>query len=155
MRNDIKKQRDVEMEIWAGAIGKATDSIYGVLISHLYLEHLLDRYIRAKLPKEKGLTGKDGLRFLDKLKLAKSFGEFDSQIVDSLKKLNSIRNDCVHVFGHSIEKKSIEAYGRTLGKDYKRIVKDYPDAGTHGIAPITWFVCGGLVAYVLTAEGYE
>ena len=152
---NIKKQMDKEMKVWEGAISKATDSIYGALISHLYIEHLLDRYLKAKLPREAGLLGRKGLSFSTKLKLANSLGEIDSQLVDSLSKLNEIRNDCAHVFGHEICEKSVEKYGRTLGKDYNRIIKTYPDSGTHSIAPITWFVCGSLLSLVLNAEGYK
>ncbi len=115
----IIEQRDKEIAIWEVAVGKASDSIYGVLISHLYIEHLLDRYLKSKLAR------------------------------------NEIRNDCVHAFGHEISKEAVEKYGRTLGKDYKRIIREYPDAGTHGIAPITWFVCGRLLSLVLNAEGYQ
>ena len=152
---NIKEQRDKELKVWEEAIGKASDSIYGVLISHLYLEHLLDRYLKAKLPKDAGLLGKNGLSFSNKLKLAKSLDEIDAQLADSLLKLNEIRNDCAHVFGHQISEKAVEKYGRTIGKDYKRIVQSYPDAGTHGIAPITWFVCGSMLSLVLNAEGYK
>ena len=151
----IKEQRDKEIAIWEETIGKASDSIYGVLISHLYIEHLLDRYLCAKLAKATGLLGKNGFSFSNKLRLTKSFGEIDDQLVDSLNKLNEMRNNCAHVFGHQITKKSVEKYGRTIGKDYKRIIKTYPDSGTHGIAPITWFVCGSLLSLVLNAEGYE
>lgn len=130
----IDELRDKEIAIWEAEISKASDSIYGALISHLYVEHLLDRYLNSKLAKNAGLFGKNGLSFANKLKLAKALGEIDDPLIDSLRKLNDIRNDCAHVFGHEISKEAVEKYGRTLGKDYKRIIKEYPDAGTHGIA---------------------
>ena len=151
----IIEQRDKEIAIWEVVVGKASDSIYGVLISHLYIEHLLDRYLKSKLARDAGLFGKNGFNLLEKFKLAKALGEIDDQLLDSISKLNEIRNDCVHAFGHEISKEAIEKYGRTLGKDYKRIIREYPDAGTHGIAPITWFVCGRLLSLVLNAEGYQ
>jgi hypothetical protein len=151
----ITEQRDIEIAIWEEAIGKASDSIYGVLVSHLYVEHLLNRYLRAKLAKDEGLLGKNGLSFANKLKLTKSLGEIDNQLADSLSKLNEIRNDCAHIFGHQISEEAVDRYGRTLGSDYKRITSAYPNACTHGIAPITSYVCGGLLSLVLNAEGYR
>ena len=151
----ITEQLYKELAIWEAEVSKASDSIYGVLISHLYVEHLLDRYLKSKLAKDAGLFGKNGLSFANKLKLAKALGEIDDQLLDSLRKLNDIRNHCAHVFGHKISKEAVETYGQTLGKDYKRIIKKYPDAGTHGIGPITSFVCGKLLSLVLNAEGYQ
>lgn len=151
----ISKKLEDELKIWEDAIGKATDSIYGVLISHLYMEHLLDRYLRKKLPKDGGLFGKKGLTFSNKLKLVVSLGEIDSQLADSLAKLNEIRNNCAHVFGHEISDKEVEKFGKTLGKDYKQIIQKYPDAGTHGVAPIMWNVCGRLLSLVASVEGWK
>lgn len=113
---DIEKQLDIELKVWEEAISKASDSIYGILISHLYLEYLLDRYLKVKLPKDAGLLGGSGLSFNNKLMLVKSFGEIDDQLADSLLKLNEIRNDCAHIFRHQISKMAVEKYGRTLGK---------------------------------------
>jgi hypothetical protein len=151
----ISKKLEAEIAIWESEIAKATDSIYGTLISHLYIEHLLDRYLKEKLPNEVGLTGKNGLSFSNKLKVVKSLGNIDPQLADALSKLNDIRNNCAHVFGHQVSAKEVEKYGKTLGKDYKRIINKYPDSGTHGIAPITWHVCGMLLSLVAEVEGWK
>ena len=152
---EVSKNLEQELGIWGKAIGKATDSIYGVLISHLYMEHLLDRYLQKKLPNNGGLLGRTGLSFSNKLKLVVSLGDIDRQLADSLFKLNELRNSCVHIFGHEISDKDVERYGRTLGKDYKNIIKKYPDADTHGIAPITWNLCGRLLSLVASVEGWK
>ena len=148
-------QFEQEFSIWKREISKASDSVYGVLISHLYTEFLLDRYIKGKLSQEKGLTGKSGLSYSNKIKLVKSFGEINPQLADSLIKLNEIRNNCAHVFGHEISAKEVEKYGKTLGKDYKKIISEYPDSGTFGIAPISWFVAGKLLKLVSVAENWK
>lgn len=144
-----------ELRVWEDAISKASDSIYGILISHLYLEHLLDRYLNAELSKDVGLLDKKRLTFASKLKRVKSFGEIDVQLLDSISKVNDIRNNCAHVFGHEISDEEVEKLGRTLGKNYKSILQKYPDTDTHGIAPITWHICGHLLSYVALVEGWE
>ena len=148
----LEKQLQDELAIFEAEIGKATDSIYGTLIAHLYVEHLLDRYLKTKIPHEAMLFGERGLSFTSKLKLVKGFGEFESQLLDSLSKLNSIRNDCAHVFGHQISDAKIESLGRTLGKDYKRILTEYPEAEIGAIAPIVWNICGRVLRATLEAE---
>lgn len=151
----IEETRDKELSIFEKEIGKASDSIYGVLIAHLYIEHLLDRYLKTKVKTAVGLFGKDGLSFNNKLKLVKGFGELDPQLIDSISKLNSIRNNCAHLFGHQITNKEVEALGKTLGKNYKKIKEKYPDAKVGAIMPIIWNVCGQVLPYTLRAEGYE
>jgi hypothetical protein len=146
------KQLPDELAKFEAEISKATDSIYGTLIAHLYVEHLLDRYLKTKIPNEAKLFGERGLSFTNKLKLVKGFGEFESQLIDSLSKLNSIRNDCAHVFGHQISDDKVEALGRTLGKDYKRILTKYPKAEVGAIAPIVWNICGRMLHATLEAE---
>lgn len=152
---NINEKMKEEMDIFFKEIGRAADSKYGILISHLYVESLLERYIQAKLPKKEFLAGKNGLGFNDKLNLVCAFGEIDPQLSDSLRKLTSIRNNCAHVFAHEIADDEVEAYGRTLGKDYKRLLNDYPSAEKGGIAPISYFVCGQVLAQILAAEGYQ
>jgi hypothetical protein len=152
---NIKEARDKEISIFEREIGKASDSIYGVLIAHLYIEHLLDRYLRTKLKTAVGLFGKGGLSFSNKLKLVRGFGELDPQLIGSISKLNSIRNNCAHLFGHQITDKEVEALGKTLGENYKSIKKTYPGAEVGAIAPIIWNVCGQVLHSTLQAEGYR
>ncbi|MDG9671634.1 hypothetical protein ONV78_28115 [Hahella sp. CR1] len=144
-----------ELGVYESAVKNASDSIYGILISHLYVEHLLDRCISCKLVSIKEITGKNGYSFSDKLKLIDAFGEFEGQLIDSLKKLNSIRNNCAHKFGHTISEKDVEGLGKTLGKDYRKILKKYPCAEVFGIAPITWSICARVLSYVAIAEGWK
>ncbi len=142
-----------ELAIFEAEIGKASDSIYGTLIAHLYVEHLLDRYLITKIPHEAKLFGERGLSFANKLKLAKGFGEINPQLLDSLSKLNEIRNSCAHVFGHQISDKQVNDLGSTLGKDYKKILAEYPEAEVGGIAPFVWNICGRMLSATLEAEG--
>lgn len=152
---NIKEARDREICIFEREIGKASDSIYRVLITHLYIEHLLDRYLKTKVKTAEGLIGKYGLSFSNKLKLVRGFGEIDPQLIDSISKLNSIRNNCAHLFGHQITDEEVEALGKTLGKNYNRIKETYPGTEVGAIAPIIWNVCGQVLSYTLLAEGYK
>ena len=150
---DLDKHLQQERAIFEAEIAKASDSIYGTLIAHLYVEHLLDRYLKTRIPHEPKLFGEHGLTFSTKLKLAKGFGVLEPQLLDSISKLNGIRNDCAHVFGHQITNKQVEDLGRTLGKHYERILEKYPEAEVGAIAPIVWHICGKMLRATLEAEG--
>jgi hypothetical protein len=143
-----------EIAIFEKEIAKASDSIYGTLIAHLYVEHLLDRYLKTKVPVESELFGENGFSFRNKLKLVKGLGGFNLELLDSLTKLNSIRNNCAHSFGYQITEKEVANLKNALGKDYKRILKEYPEAEIGAIAPIIWNICGQLLSVTLEAEKY-
>lgn len=153
--NSIEEARDKELEVFEREISKAQDSVYGILICHLFVDHLLDRFILASTIKDVGFTGKRGLSFSNKVKLVSSISDINPQLVDSLNKLNDIRNDCAHEFGHEISSDKIEALGRTLGSDYKRIRAGHPSIGLGIIAPISWNICGQMVHATLWQEGYR
>jgi len=146
---DIPKS---DLAVFEAEINKASDSIYGTLIAHLYIEHLLDRYLIVKVPNEPKLFGEHGLSFANKIKLVKGLGGFNPQLLDSMSKLNSIRNNCAHVFGHQISENEVESLGRTLGKDYKNIINKYPEAQVGALAPIVWRICGQMLQATLDAE---
>lgn len=151
----IDEELKKELAIFEVEIQKASDSIYGTLIAHLYVEHLLERYLKAKLPNGVKLFGAHGLSFTNKLKIARGFGEIEPQLLDSLSKLNAIRNDCAHVFGHQISSEQVKALGRTLGMDYKRILHSYPEAEVGAIAPIISNICGRMLRVTLETETYS
>ena len=76
MKPEIEKERDKELEILIKELQKADDTIYAVLISHLYIDHLLDRYLIASTTNDVGLTGNSGdwhepsaRRFIEEVKL--------------------------------------------------------------------------------------
>lgn len=149
---DIPKS---DLALFESEINKAADSIYGTLIAHLYVEHLLDRYLIVKVPNEPNLFGEHGLSFANKIKLVRGLGGFNPQLLDSISKLNSIRNNCAHVFGHQISEEDVENLGRTLGKDYKKIVEKHPESEVGALAPIVWRICGRMLKATLEAESIE
>jgi hypothetical protein len=151
----IEEARDKELEIFEREISKAKDSVYGILICHLFVDHLLDRFILASTTKDVGFTGKRGLSFSQKVKLVSAISDINPQLVDSLNKLNNIRNDCAHEFGHEIPLEKIEKLGQTLGSDYKRIFEENPSIGIGLITPISWNICGQMIHATLWQEGYR
>ena len=147
-----EKTINEELAVFEAQISKASDSTYGTLIAHLYVEHLLDRYLKTKIQNEPELFGENGLSFSNKLKLVKGLGNFNLELLDSLSKLNLIRNNCAHKFGYQITDKEVANLKNALGKNYKRILREYPEAEVGAIAPIVWNICGQFLAVTLEAE---
>ena len=116
-----------EYQRYSESVEKSKDKVSRILLTHLYLENLLERYISAKIGKPDRLFGKTGLSFKQKLNLAWSFNELTDQEYDSINKVNSIRNDYAHKFGYDAESKVVETLGKTLGKAYKVIANATDD----------------------------
>lgn len=116
-----------EYQRYSESVEKSKDKVSRILLTHLYLENLLERYISAKIGKPDRLFGKNGLSFKQKSNLAWSFNELSDQQYDSINKVNSIRNDYAHKFGYDAESSVIQTLGKTLGKAYKEITNSTHD----------------------------
>ena len=126
-----------------------------ILQSHLYFENLLERYITAELPNGETLIKKGNLTFYQKVMVADSFGVIDRQVIDGLKKYNSLRNDLAHKFGHTITKAQVTELGRTIGGHYAQIEESAEGCLAREIEFITADLAGclGLITHV--SEEFE
>ena len=141
-----------EYAIYEEEVAKANDPTLRVLLTHLYIEHLLERYIDTKLKKTDGLFGKHGLTFEKKVCLAQSFGELTAQRIDGIHKLNDLRNDCVHKFKHQPTEKQIDDFGRTFGKGYKETKRRCSEDQGSLLRAYCARLCGAVLRVVLVAE---
>ena len=128
-QNKAKAIRPKEMEFLqselleeiSNALSGIENPIIMVLESQLYIEHLLDRFIISELPNGSALIKKGNLTFKQKIIVSESFGIIDKQVIDCLIKINRLRNDFSHKYGHSISNKDIEPLGKAIGKHYRDI----------------------------------
>jgi hypothetical protein len=86
-----------------------------ILQTHLYVEHLIERFIISELPKGKGLIDKARLTFKQKILVASSFNVIEPEIISSVLKLNVVRNNLAHKFQHFVDYEDIESVGICLG----------------------------------------
>ncbi|TRW90012.1 hypothetical protein [Candidatus Methylobacter oryzae] len=149
--NELKEIEDREFAIYTNEVKVAKDPKLHVLLAHLYVEHLIERYLATRLQTTKGLFGKNGLTFEKKVRLLAAFGEMDTQVIDGMKKLNDMRNDCVHEFKWSIENDAVEEFGRILGKTYKDIFCKHPNQDERLSCCIDYF-CGKVLGHVVKVE---
>lgn len=97
--------------------------VHLILHAHLYIEHLLDRFIMSELPNGSLIINNGYLSFKQKTLLAGTFTIVEEQIIDCIIKLNKLRNNLAHEFNHKITNEEVDLIGRPLGKDFTRIQK--------------------------------
>lgn len=144
----LKKERTIYDAEVAGTL----ESRLHLLLAHLYLEHLLERYIQIHLKDTKGLFGQGGLTFAKKVVLSRSVGKLTPQIVDAILKVNGLRNDMAHRFGHRITSKEVDDLGGTLGRSYTKLkFKNGRDKEALLRASCA-YLCGKMARIVVEAE---
>lgn len=141
-----------EQAIYKQEISRGNELKLRVLHDHLYIEHLLERYISTKLRTTDGLFGQNGLTFEKKLCLAKSFQGLNSESVDSIRKLNKLRNDLVHKFKHQPTEAEIDDFGRTFGKAYKEMKGSLVKERHSLLERFCDRLCGQMCCIVVDAE---
>lgn len=122
-QDELEILMEKEFALYKEEVGNAIEAKMHIVLAHLYMEHLLERYISTKLKTTNRLFGQNGLTFEKKICLAASCGGLNPQHIDGARKLNDLRNDCVHKFKHQPTAKQIHDFGRTLGKGYNEVIK--------------------------------
>lgn len=147
---DILKEKDYA--IYKEEVASAIEPKLHLLLAHLYIEHLLERYIGTKLETTNGLFGQNGLTFEKKVCLARSFEGLNAQRFDGIRKLNNLRNDCVHKFKHQPTEKQIDDLGRTFGASYEKIKSKHAKSQDSLLRAYCEFLCGAVLRVVRDAE---
>lgn len=106
------------------AAGVNLDEITMILRSHLLVEYYLDHIIINSLTRGDILLERN-FSFSQKLSVLESIQCISSSLLDSVKNLNSIRNNCSHSLDYQITELDVDKIGRPQGRDYLKIKKDH------------------------------
>ncbi len=89
----------------------------------------MDKLLVAALPKGDLLVDDDRyqIMFFNKLMIIKVLDILSIEIVDSLKKLNSLRNNCNHEQDYEIVEGDTDKLGRSFGTGYFKLKNDAAD----------------------------
>lgn len=145
----IKKN---EFATYKREVSSAIEPKLYILLVHLYIEHLLERFLAANLKKTDGLFGKNGLTFDKKVLLVEAMGGLHAQLVDGIKKLNAIRNNCAHTFKYNPTKDELDEFGHTLGKTYTDMKRKNENDHDRRMRTTCAHLCGKLLRAVVNAE---
>lgn len=146
---EIKKR---EFAIYNAEVAVATDPKLHILIVHLYVEHLLERLLATKLKSTRALFGKNGFSFEKKVLLVEALGGLNAQRLDSVRKLNALRNACAHKFKYHPSAAELEEFGRTLGKPFAVIKTKNGSNQNACMREVCARLSGALLRIVVDAE---
>lgn len=119
-----------ELEVFRRALTPASDPISTVLRTHLFTERVLEAHIRSWLQQPEALLGLN-LGYRIKLELAGAFGAIEGRILQSLRALNTLRNDLAHHIDLDISEDHINSIGSPLGESFRKMKAEHPgDLGT-------------------------
>jgi hypothetical protein len=108
------------------SVQKRGDLLIIVLRFHLVAENLLERFIKAKLPRGKVLAENARLTFAQKLAVADAFGVLEENLVTAIRRLNALRNMCAHEKGKEVRLRDLDLIGEPLGMELSSAKPD-PD----------------------------
>jgi hypothetical protein len=148
----LEETLEREFAIYKDEVAAASDPKLHILIVHLYVEHLLERYLATRLKTTKTLFGKNGLTFEKKALLVEALGGLTPQRIDSVRKLNALRNDCAHKFKYHPSATGLDEFGRTLGKPYTAIKAKYGSDHNGCMRYVCARLSGELLRLVVSAE---
>jgi len=100
-----------------------------VLRCHLLTEYYMDKLLVAALSRGDILVDDDRCRFMfsDKLFVVESLNILPREIIDSLRKLNTLRNNCGHEQDYKILEGDVDKIGSPFGLTYLKIKKEEPE----------------------------
>lgn len=96
---------------------KAKDAVTMLVRCHLLAEYYLDTIIATNIPRGDIIVDYR-FQYSEKLIIVEALNVIPKEILDSLKKLNSVRNQCSHVLNYDISEDDIDKIGRPFGKRY-------------------------------------
>jgi hypothetical protein len=115
--------------------GSGKEMMMEVIVSHLIIEHYLDRYIQNENP-NLGKICEVRVSFPEKIKLIKNPSENIRPFIPGINKLNKIRNHFAHNLEYEIPKKDFQVFwdilkeqGKEVGGNENHFIKDPKTGG--------------------------
>ena len=118
------KESEHEYKKFIKTINPKSDGVTMILRSHLLAEHYLDQFIGSGIPRGDFIIDRN-FTFVQKLIIVKSLDVIPSYILDSLKNLNTVRNQCAHVINYKISENDIDKIGRPFDNEYSEYKLKY------------------------------
>jgi hypothetical protein len=102
----------------------SSDPINMILRCHLLAEVYLDKVILFSITRGDIIVD-SRFQFSEKLTIVEALDIFSKDVIDSLKRLNSIRNSCSHELDYRISEREVDKIGAPLGNTYFQDLKEH------------------------------
>jgi hypothetical protein len=121
-----------------------------VLKAHLLAEAYLNELLTLRLPRpQRLLDSPGGLNFARKLSLVEAMELLPDNLIEALRKLNHVRNDCVHKKDHELTAAHIDLIGAPLRERYWEAKGKFPAPNEMQRLPaVVMYVSAGLAAAI-------
>lgn len=120
------KEAVYEYKKFEKTVNPKSDGVTMILRSHLLAEHYLDQFIGSGIARGDFVID-NNFTFVQKLIIVKSLDVIPSYILDSLKNLNTVRNQCAHVINYQVSENDVDKIGRPFGHEYSEWKLKYLD----------------------------
>lgn len=124
-RKAIRATAKREKEVFLKLCPAEQDATLTILRIHLLTEYYLERLLSLLLPRGDKLIGDGSLSYHQKLMVVCAFDVLEDRNVQALKGLNRVRNRCAHEMDTDISIADVELIGRSLGKEFTALRREY------------------------------
>lgn len=149
---NVQEIREFERDGFEKSLEDVPDSLSVLLRTHLFIKQGLERIIRARLPKPEKFLKNGRFTFNQKLLLVECLEIFDEKTVQSIRKLNAIRNDCAHQLEARISRKVIEELANTQRPWFTEVKRQNPDDHDEWLGRLLPRLAGMVGGFVLTVD---
>lgn len=124
-KNNISpvEKEDPDFERFKRALN-SNDPVMMVLRAHLLAEHYIDLIVMTGLRRGDIIIDRN-YTFSQKLTIIESLDCLDKELIDSLKALNAVRNQCSHILDYQVIEQDIDKIGRPFSRKYLDYKKKY------------------------------
>lgn len=105
--SSYEKARREHFEKFLKTVPSSSDAVTMILRCHLLAEYYLDKVIELKIPRGDIITD-SRFQFSEKILIVEAIDIINKNLLDTIKKLNKIRNSCSHVISYDITEEDIE-----------------------------------------------
>ena len=92
-----------------------------ILRVHLLVEYYLEKFITMGLDRGDKITSQGNFSFAQKIYIVEALNLVKDEIIQSIKNLNKVRNNCAHELHKAISASDVELIGRPFGKEFTKI----------------------------------
>jgi len=128
------------------------EPVLTILRTHLLTEHYLERIIALVLSRGDRVLSGGNLTYAQKVSLVESFDLLEDSLVQSLKNLNKVRNECAHEIHKTITLSEVESIGRPFGKRFTPNRREYADDVPKLLHYTLMMACAGMAGHIMTLE---
>ncbi len=151
---EIIRQGKVEYADFCKLCSIEQSPVLSILRAHLLIEYYMDQILSLSLPRGFRLVDEGNLTYYQKVALMDSLNrdnKYDA-LLQCMKNINKVRNQCAHEKDKEIGLADIELIGRPLGDIFVEKRREHRDNINHLLFATLAHICGSIAGIILAHE---